>query len=172
MTNKEFFIERWNRDAKGTLKAVNGLPAEMEKLDYKPDPKSRSAIQILQHILPHAQHMMESLETGIFDERDGNFSSVAEAAQYYEQSSNDFIEKLSTVDEDTWNNKNIDFHVNGRKAFNGSVGNICWTILFDTVHHRGQLSTYYRSMGVRNPAIMGPTAEDIEEMMAAAAAKN
>jgi uncharacterized damage-inducible protein DinB len=45
-----------------------------------------------------------------------------------------------------------------------------WGFLFDTVHHRGQLSTYYRQMGVRNPSIYGPTAETIEEMMAAAQA--
>ena len=41
-----------------------------------------------------------------------------------------------------------------------------WMMMFDIIHHRGQLSTYYRQMGVRNPSIYGPTAEDIEPMMA------
>ncbi len=43
---------------------------------------------------------------------------------------------------------------------------IFWMFMFDIIHHRGQLSTYYRHMGVRNPQIYGPTAEDMEAMMA------
>ena len=45
---------------------------------------------------------------------------------------------------------------------------IFWTVMHDIIHHRGQLSTYYRHMGVRNPNIYGPTAEDMEEMKAKA----
>jgi uncharacterized damage-inducible protein DinB len=39
-----------------------------------------------------------------------------------------------------------------------------WIFLFDTVHHRSQLSTYYHPMGVANPHIYGTTAEDAEKM--------
>ena len=43
--------------------------------------------------------------------------------------------------------------------------------MFDTVHHRGQLTTYYRPMGMPNPSIYGPTAETMEQMMAEVAKK-
>ena len=46
------------------------------------------------------------------------------------------------------------------------MSNLFWTLMFDIIHHRGQLSTYYRTMGVRNPQIYGPTAEDMEAMLA------
>ncbi|MCX6351170.1 MAG: hypothetical protein NTX03_04825 [Bacteroidetes bacterium] len=52
----------------------------------------------------------------------------------------------------------------------GKMMDMYWTLMFDTIHHRGQLSTYYRSMGVRNPSIYGPSAEDIEDRIAAAQA--
>jgi uncharacterized damage-inducible protein DinB len=44
--------------------------------------------------------------------------------------------------------------------------------LFDLIHHRGQLSTYYRPMGAAQPAIYGPTAEMVEQMMAQTASAN
>ena len=172
MTNKEFFIERWNREVKGTVNAVKALPADLEKLNYKPDAKSRSAIQIIQHILPHPEHLIESLDSGVINERDKEFSSTAEAAEYYEKQSAALAEKLASVDEETWNSKMVDFAVNDHKIFDGTMANMYWGMLFDTIHHRGQLSVYYRPMGVRNPSIYGPTAEDIEERMAAAAAQN
>ena len=61
----------------------------------------------------------------------------------------------------------VEFQLNGNKLFAYPMSAMFWMFMFDIIHHRGQLSTYYRHMGVRNPSIYGPTAEDMEEMMAA-----
>ena len=45
---------------------------------------------------------------------------------------------------------------------------VCWMMLHDTVHHMGQLTSYYRIMGTEQPSLMGPTLEEEEAMMAAA----
>ena len=37
---------------------------------------------------------------------------------------------------------------------------LAWTLFLDSVHHRGQLSTYLRPMGSKVPAIYGPSADD------------
>jgi uncharacterized damage-inducible protein DinB len=42
----------------------------------------------------------------------------------------------------------------------------CYIMLFDTIHHRGQLSSYYRPIDATQPNLMGPTAEDEEARMA------
>jgi uncharacterized damage-inducible protein DinB len=44
-----------------------------------------------------------------------------------------------------------------------TVGGLLWIALFDTVHHRGQLSTYIRPMGGNVPSIYGPSADDAGE---------
>lgn len=44
------------------------------------------------------------------------------------------------------------------------MSNMYWMFMFDIIHHHGQLSNYYRHMGVRNPQIYGPTAEYMEAM--------
>jgi uncharacterized damage-inducible protein DinB len=168
MTNKEFFINCWGKEMKRTLLAVKSLPVLMSKLDYKPDPMSRSAKQIIGHILPHAEDLKDSITTKVIDEKHKDFASTDEAYKYYETNSLQLIEKLNGVSDSAWETEQITLSVNGRKVYEGRMMDMFWTLLFDTVHHRGQLSTYYRSMGVRNPSIYGPTAEDMQEMMAAA----
>jgi uncharacterized damage-inducible protein DinB len=37
---------------------------------------------------------------------------------------------------------------------------LAWGLFLDSVHHRGQLSTYLRPMGSKVPSIYGPSADD------------
>jgi uncharacterized damage-inducible protein DinB len=39
-------------------------------------------------------------------------------------------------------------------------GDAMWMFLYDTIHHRGQLSVYHRIAGARLPSIYGPTADE------------
>jgi uncharacterized damage-inducible protein DinB len=39
------------------------------------------------------------------------------------------------------------------------IGGFLWFILFDAIHHRGQLSAYIRPMGGKVPAIYGPSGD-------------
>jgi uncharacterized damage-inducible protein DinB len=39
------------------------------------------------------------------------------------------------------------------------VSQFLWFILFDAIHHRGQLSAYLRPMGGKVPSIYGPSAD-------------
>lgn len=169
MTNKEFFIQTWQAEIPRTLNAVNALPKDMDKLNYRCDEKARSAAQIIGHILPHAESICNATKTFIADEKtERTFASIEVAASYFEKNATQVVENLKAIDDKTWEEQIVEFHVNGNKLFAYPMMNIFWASMFDIIHHRGQLSTYYRHMGVRNPNIYGPTAEDIEEMMAKA----
>jgi uncharacterized damage-inducible protein DinB len=50
--------------------------------------------------------------------------------------------------------------VDGKVAWETSLGDMLWGFLFDGIHHRGQLSTYLRPMGAKVPSIYGPSADD------------
>lgn len=39
-------------------------------------------------------------------------------------------------------------------------GNVLWTVLYDHIHHRGQLSVYQRIAGGKVPSIYGPSADE------------
>jgi len=43
-------------------------------------------------------------------------------------------------------------------------------MLFDTVHHRGQISVYLRAVGGKVPSIYGPSGDEMWEMPTAAGA--
>ena len=169
MTNKEFFIQMWQSEMKSTLSAISGLPADTSKWGYKCNEKARSAADIVGHMLPHAEVLSKCTDTFIADEHAASkkFDSVEEARDYFEKWGNQVVEKLNAVDEKTWDEQIVEFRVDGTKFFEFPMNTIAWMFMKDIIHHRGQLSTYYRSMGVRNPSIYGPTAEDIEAMMAA-----
>ena len=167
MTNKEFFIQTWQNEMKITAGAVKALPHDMSKLDYKPTSKCRSALEIICHILPHAESMNNATKTFVISEGNKEFASVDEAATYFEKHAALLIESLKNTDDKTWEEKVIPFEFDGHKLFEYPMLNMYWMFMFDIIHHRGQLSTYYRSMGVPNPHIYGPTAEDAEKMAAA-----
>ena len=168
MTNKEFFIQTWQAEMKRTAAAVRALPIDTTKLCYKCDEKARSAAEIIGHMLPHAESICEAADSFIASETTGKtYNSIEEAAAYFEKYATLLVEKLQATDDTTWNEKIVEFRLNGNKLFAYPISDMFWLLMFDIIHHRGQLSTYYRHMGVRNPPIYGPTAEDMEVMAAA-----
>jgi uncharacterized damage-inducible protein DinB len=167
MTNKDFFIQTWQNEMKKTAGAVRALPTDMSKLSYKCNEKARSAEEIIGHMLPHAESICKATDTFIAAEVTGKtFTSIEDAAAYFEKHATLLVEKLQATDDATWNEQAVDFYVDGNKLFAYPMGSLFWTLMFDIIHHRGQLSTYYRHMGVKNPQIYGPTAEDMEAMAA------
>lgn len=168
MTNKEFFIQTWQDEMKITASAVRALPEDMDKLNYRSDEKARSAAELIGHMLPHVEAICNATDSfKLIEESGKTFTSVEEAALYTEKYASLLAEKLKATDDKTWDEQIVEFHFDGNKLFEYPMGNMFWMFLFDIIHHRGQLSTYYRHMGVRNPQIYGPTAEDMEAFMAA-----
>ena len=168
MTNKEFFTTLWHKEMKRTLVAIKALPADVSKMNFRPDPKSRSASQIIGHILPHAEDLSRAVDTMIVEEADKEFHNMQDAYSYYETHSKALIQKLNEFSDATWENEIVPLQMNGVKIYEAKMMDMFWTLLFDTVHHRGQLTTYYRQMGMPNPSIYGPTAEMMEKMKAEA----
>jgi uncharacterized damage-inducible protein DinB len=168
MTNKEFFIQTWQNEMKPTLRAINGLPTDMSKLSYKCNEKARSAAEIIGHMLGHAEVLNDAVDSSIADEKSihREFSTKQEAVAYFEENATSLVKKLHTISDNTWEDQIISFRLDGKELYTYPMINTFWTLLFDMIHHRGQLSTYYRNMGVRNPQIYGPTAEDMEAMLA------
>jgi uncharacterized damage-inducible protein DinB len=76
----------------------------------------------------------------------------------FEQWSNELTDTVSKMDEASWN-RLAQFYYNGKVVSEQPVGQFLWFILFDAIHHRGQLSAYLRPMGGTVPAIYGPSAD-------------
>jgi uncharacterized damage-inducible protein DinB len=165
MTTKDYFIEKWMAEAKTTTNAFKAIPAD--KADYRPHPKTRSAREIVDHLIPSSADVIDALEKGqINHDPTKKYGSMDAAIEAYNTNSAKIEKLVAAIDEKTWNEKMIPFHVGGNKLFEAPLYDMCYGYLFDVIHHRGQLSTYYRPMGTVNPSIYGPTAETMEEMLA------
>jgi len=105
------------------------------------------------------QVLLGVLDTGAIDwPGDPAPEKAADIVAAYEKWSAAVNEKLAQLDEGAWRrNGKILF---GGTAWEDTVANMTWGLLFDAIHHRGQLSTYLRPMGGKVPAIYGPSADD------------
>ncbi|MEO8149793.1 MAG: DinB family protein [Bacteroidia bacterium] len=180
MTNKEFFINSWQRDAVVTAKAFRSLPDDMSKLNFTHHKNFRSPWEIVNHVGPHAKELSQAIAEGRLDlTNEGKFDlagpniykSCEDAAKDVEANSTKLADLAAKCDEDTWMNKIIPVYWGPNKIFEMPLFQLCWAMLFDTVHHRGQLTSYYRIVGATQPELMGPTYE-VEEAMFAKANSN
>jgi uncharacterized damage-inducible protein DinB len=48
----------------------------------------------------------------------------------------------------------------GHVIWESTRGGMAWGMLFDLIHHRGQLSVYIRPMGGKVPSIYGPSGDE------------
>ena len=158
MTNREFLIKRLEQETPAMLRVIRALPAD--KLDYRPHPRSRSAGELVAVLVAEVAGSVEMCEKSEINwvEPKGA-TSPEQAAADYERLQKKFLEHLRKVDDRTWN-KMIPLLMGGQKVHEGTFSGMCWELIFDAVHHRGQLSTYIRPMGGKVPSIYGPSADD------------
>ena len=175
MTNKDFFIKNWQDEARVTAKSFRALPDDKSKLNYKHHPKSRSPWEIVNHIGPHGKEIYQAATTdrvdlvneGLFDINGPTIYQNPEAgAKEVEEYSQKITETLKMLDDNTWMNKIVPVYWGPNKIMEMPLMAFCWMMHNDVIHHRGQLSTYYRPLGIAQPSLWGPTAEEEEAMMA------
>jgi uncharacterized damage-inducible protein DinB len=157
MTNREFFIKRRDSEYPIFVRVFKALPAE--RLDYKPEPRSRSAAEIVWLMVLEERSLSEICAAGKTEFRETPpLGSLAAMIAAYEEGHAEVSRQLSKLDEAAWE-RNAQFYYQGQLAFEAPVGEMFWEFLFDAVHHRGQLSTYIRPMGGKVPSIYGPSAD-------------
>jgi len=84
---------------------------------------------------------------------------MPEMVRLFEERSNELTDLVAKMDEASWN-RTAQFYSNGKVVSEQPVGQFLWFILFDAIHHRGQLSSYLRPMGGKVPSIYGPSADE------------
>lgn len=157
MTNKEFFIQCWNNEVPNTVGLIKSLPAD--KLDYKPNEKSRTARELVSHLVGHNHGIAELAKDGKVTVEDVPFSNLDDMVSQFEKLNGSAADKLKTMSDKDWDEKKIPLIMGGQNVWEAPAGQMCWAFLFDRIHHRGQLSTYIRPMGGKNPSIYGPSAD-------------
>lgn len=157
MTNLEFCIARRKAELPAFVKVLKALP--QERLDYRPDPKARTAGQLAWLLAAEEAAILSLLDTGSVEwKEEPPPASLDQIVAAYERNAAAVDERLAKLDEAGWQKK-VRF-VMDAGAWEETMQQMAWGFLFDAVHHRGQLSTYLRPMGGKVPSIYGPSADD------------
>ncbi len=158
MTNQQFFAQTLSGEFDRFHNVIAALPAD--KLAYRHDEKSRSARQLVGHLIGHFQDLGELADTGhIKNHRvEVPFETLAQATALFDESFRALQKKLETVSAEQWSMP-AEFRAGDFLIMTAPTGTLMWTLLFDAVHHRGQLSTCIRPMGGKVPGIYGPSAD-------------
>src|SRR5262249_1470501 len=125
-----------------------------DKGDYRPDPVSKTALELAWHIVAAEKRFFSAVWAGSFDftpiSRPDTVRNSAEVAAWFDQT---FAEKLEQMERLMGEHLTRIIDVRGLIQLPAvayvQVG------MNHTIHHRGQLSMYLRPMGAKVPAIYG-----------------
>lgn len=157
MTNQEFTLHTFQQETARFRAVVAALPGD--RLEYRHDPKSRSAKELVSHLIGHFQDIVELVDEGVIHHRNlVPFADLAEALALLDRGFADVGSRLAGVSDAAWAEP-CEFYVGDHMVVKAPRQALAWMLLLDAIHHRGQLSTLIRPMGGKVPAIYGPSAD-------------
>ncbi len=160
------YLGTLKNESRVTKKILEAVPAD--KCEYRPDPVSKSAIELVRHIAAADNRFLEMVINGVFDTNAAvipeTVKTPQEIAAWYEERFTKNFETLSKLSGEQLV-KMVDF----RGMFQRPAITFAMLGLHHTIHHRGQLSSYLRSMGAKVPSIYGESYDDAQAKKAAQA---
>ncbi len=158
MTLREFLQRRWITERPAFQRVLHALP--LAQFAYSPHERSPSAAQILWTLALEAKVCSELIDEGQSNwEPDPLPADSDSIVSTFERQTADLGERIGRLDEAAWQ-RNARFLVHGKLAWEAPLGDLLWFMFFDSIHHRGQLSTYIRPMGGKVPSIYGPSGDN------------
>jgi uncharacterized damage-inducible protein DinB len=159
MTEKERFLQAWEREFQTTLKVLKAYPAN--KLDLKPHERSRSAKELGWTFVLEEQMMVGGAVKGEvnFDNKPNPPATFPDIVKKYESSHREMLEKVKKLSDSEFD-KLMKFPTGPNKLSDMRKADVLWASVMDTIHHRGQFSVYLRMAGGKVPSIYGPSADE------------
>jgi uncharacterized damage-inducible protein DinB len=158
MSTRDFFKQRWAAEHPMFSSVLRAIPTS--KLDYKPHERSNSAGTIAWLMTEELRSVCDVIKTGEVNwAPQPQPDSAEKIAGTFDETGKDLARLMESVDDAKWNSTGR-FLAGGKEVFSASVGELSWWILFDLIHHRGQLTAYLRPMGAKVPGVYGPSADD------------
>ena len=156
MTVREWYLERRRAENPLFLRVLRALPAD--RLDYRPHDRSPSAEQLVWTLATEMRACVEAATLFRAEWRSDPPRPLPEMVDLFDRWSSELSDVVSKMDEGSWDGV-AQFYYGGKVVSEQPVGRFLWFILFDAIHHRGQLSAYLRPMGGTVPAIYGASAD-------------
>lgn len=155
MIKRENLIKLFKKEFATTLKVIHAYPGD--KLDFTPHERSQTAKRIMstfvfEMYLIKSYVFGENIDRSVF----GSYSpeNLQTLISNFEEQTTDVISKLEKFP-DAEMKKTVEFA--GAKI---AADEFMLMMLFDQIHHRGQMTVYIRLAGGKVPSVYGPSADD------------
>jgi uncharacterized damage-inducible protein DinB len=154
----EIYLPQIKNEHKTTRRVIEAVPAEQS--GWKPDEKSKSALELAWHIASSECFFMNGIAQGKYERTgDGSMPATiktpADLLKWYDENHSKAAAQLTQVNGDSLA-RPLEFFGMFTFPAIAFAGLMC----SHSIHHRGQLSSYLRPMGGKCPSIYGPSADE------------
>jgi uncharacterized damage-inducible protein DinB len=156
MDDRALYLKRRQAELPAFVNVLKALPAD--RMDYKPHERSPSAEALATTMVTGTSASCDLVDNGRFDTSNQKAIPAPQMPAFFEESHAQLLVKVGALDDSAWN-RPIQLFNKGKLLFEQPLGEFLWFLLFDGIHHRGQLSAYIRPMGGKVPSIYGPSAD-------------
>lgn len=154
MNSNELLILNLEEIRRRSIKIWQSIPAD--KLDWKPDEKAMSSLEMMRHVLEGDWEYMQMLQSGASrDSEDTPFTTrpfmdVAAEIEFAEPFRQEFLQLVRSYTAEDLTDKKVDRSEHG---YIRSFGDFILRIGYHESVHAGQLLDYLRTMEVPRPNI-------------------
>lgn len=155
----EIYLPQIRNEHKTTRRVIEAVPAD--NCGWKPDSKSKSALELAWHIASSECFFMNGIVAGKYEQTgDGGsmpktIKTPADILKWYDENHAKAVSELAKIEGERLT-RPIDFFGMFTFPAISYAGLMC----SHSIHHRGQLSSYVRPMGGKVPSIYGPSADE------------
>ncbi len=157
---RQQFFDAFERETATTLRVVKAYPESQSEL--RPHEKMKTARELA---------AMFTMEMAAIDATvRGTFSfppkpppmpaTWSEVIENFDRVRASCLEGIRTAREEDLLTGKVTFATGPQKIGEWPIMEFLWFLLCDQIHHRGQLSVYFRFAGGKLPSIYGPTADE------------
>ena len=164
-TNRQFFLEKFNAELPIFMRVFKATGAtHKSKHGHRHDPKGKSALEMMSHTFAmEGGSLVDIVKTGKIDfgarMKKPMAKTIPLAAKVFEKSYKETAKIITKMKDTEWETGTAAMMQGKTAVWKTTKMDMMWGMLFDLIHHRGQLSTYIRPMGGKVPSIYGPSAD-------------
>ena len=161
MSISEFFLPEFDAEMASTRQVLARVPAD--RLAWKPHPKSRSLGELATHLTELARWGIrvakESFQVG--SEKAPEMKTADDFLARFDQNVKESRATILRIGDPEMEENFRVLKPNGELFFQLKRREVIRFVLFNhAIHHRGQLTVYFRQNDVPLPPLYGPTADE------------
>jgi uncharacterized damage-inducible protein DinB len=159
MTEKEMFLNNWQREFGTTLKVLRQFPAD--KMNFRPAADKARSAKELATVFVAELGVADGLLKGKVDFSGAtpSFATYGDLLTAVERKQKEVASKVQAMSEANWNLK-VTAPIGPKQMAEVRCADMFWMMLNDSIHHRGQFSVYLRLVGAKVPSIYGPSGDE------------